>query len=336
MSFFCMGTDVLCEIYYFLDTRDLLHMDIVCSVPSVAWDREVQRRCGRTWPTGKRGIRRLYDAVKLRSGLRCCTSPHWIVSAGPSSAHSISASGVWAWHRPGGVRSLGACGRGGLLDTLSIVSACTVNENCVAIGHAHGVLVHVRHEGARCSFIPFWTGVSVTGIAYVGSSTLWVVTSQQSAYAWSIYDNTLQPLCPNAAVHCVSGPRALAGTSTGIWPPAPVLRCPCIGICQSAVLIAALHANGHICTLDTENMEVMHVFDVNPRVSAFSVIADMVCIDGNIWSRGRRRGMCPSDVRAATHDGRIVLVTQAHAATLCVSLASHGCPNAGGIYSFTT
>lgn len=327
---------MLGEIYYFLDTRDLLRMDIVHRVSFLAWDREVQRRCGHTWPTGKRGIRRLYDVVHLRSGLCCCTSPHWTVSAGPFSAHSISASGVWAWHRPGGVQTLGACGRGGFLDTLSIISACTVNESCVAIGHAHGVLVHVCHESGVCSFIPLWTGVSVTGISYVGTDTLWIVTSQRSAYAWSIYDNTLHQLCPDASVHCVSGPRALAGTSSGIWPSAPMLRCPCIGIRQSAVLIAALHANGHICTLNTKNMKVMHVFDVNPRVSAFSVIADMLCIDGKIWRNGQCRGTCPNDVRAATHDGSIVLITDSHAATLCVSLASHGCPNSEGVCSCTT
>lgn len=327
MSYVCLASDLQCAVCSYLETRDLMQVDIVFSVPDFAWDCEVRRRCGSTWPKGKRGIRRLYDAVQSCIGMQCYACPHWGVSVGPISAHSISASGIWAWHTPGGTRLLPN------LSTLHVVSVCTINATCVAIGHTHGVIVQDFTAGSVNSFATLWTGVDVTDIAHVENGELWVLTSQRHAYSWNMVDNTLQPLCIAQPVLCVSGPCGLLGTASGTWPHTSSVRSPCTCIRQSAVLLAALHANGYFCTLDAATLEVRHVFDANPRMSTFSVLADMVCIDGAIWRSGTRRGTCPSDVRAVTHSGTILLITQARTATLHASFSSHQRPEAKRICS---
>lgn len=311
MSLLLLPLDAMEVIFCFLDTCDLLCVDIVHRVPSTTWNSEVRQRCGSMWPLGKQGLRRMYEAASLCCSVRCCTSVHWLVSTGIDSAHSVDALGVWKWHA--GTRLVAS------LDTLSVTSLCSVNKNCVAVGHSYGVCIFVEEaSGAFCSR-PLYTGVSVTDIASVGIDTLWLVTAQHHAYSWSMSSDFLQPICAGIPVYCVSGPCAAAGTLHGVWPLQGMLQEKCGCIQQSATLLAALYNNGFVGTFDTHTLQSLHLFDANPRVNTLSVVCDIVCVDGFIWTRGRCRGYCRYDVQRVTHDGRVLMVSQATSATLAIS-----------------
>ena len=317
MSLCTMSVDALSTVCAYLDTCDLLQLDSVRRLASFIWDREVIRRCGAAWPSGKAGLWRLRSAVTLCFGpRRYYASVHWLVATGPTSAHSVSAAGVWAWHGIGGKELLAPLGN------LAAISLCSLSEDCVAVGHAFGVSTWIRVGQTFVQGPHLVTGTSVTGIAAVAESTFWLTTSQQRAYAWCTSNNRLSALCVNAAVHCVSGPRGVLGTDNGLWPARALLESACRCVRQSAVLVAGLHDNGFISTFDARTLHALQVFDANPCAHVLSVVGDMVCIDGAIWSRGRLRGYCPYDVRQATDDGHVLMLTQARSATLCVSFFS--------------
>ena len=281
----------------------MLNVDIVLHVPEIAWTYEVRRRCGPSWPGGKIGVLRLGEA------LLSCKSPYGagMMSAGSTSAHTIDMTGVRSWCALDNPKPVHSASR---FSAVSVNSICTVDSNHVAVGHMLGVMVFASSGGYRGTPLELWLGRSVIDLAYVGNGILWLVTSHQLAYEWNIRTGDVGQICQEHLVYCVSGPRGLAGVTCGTWPSKSAIPTKCVCIRQSSVLVAALHADGYVCTFDAETFVINHIFDSNARNCQLNVIGDIVCMKGVLWCRGRRRGKCPDDSRAVTHDGSVILVSR--------------------------
>lgn len=282
---FIVTQDVLDVAWSYLDTSDLARLDVVSRVSERTWTAAVRRRCGPLWPAGRAGVLRLYTAVHSMP-----VRPEHFASHICADAHvacAVGMSGVCLYRSPAAM----VTSNWGRL----CYCACTVG-NDVAVAGEHGL--HLVAQGVQV-----WPG-KVVSVAYLHDGSLWFCTPAQRAYAYR--GGLLSDLqCYNAL--CVSGPWGLIGTTRGTYP-VQSWPMPCCGIVQSATLTCAWFTDGMVCTF--QGGHVLHTFDTCVRtiVSPFSVIGDVVCIDGTAWRDGRPYRQCPRAERACTADGRLTVV----------------------------
>jgi len=283
--------DVLDHAWSYLDTADLARLDIVSRVSESVWTVAVRRRCGPLWPAGRAGVLRLYTAVHSMPARTGHFASH--ICAGTHVACAVGMSGIRMWGTRGTTCDWGRW----------CYCACTVGNTEVAVAGEYGLFLVAQG-------VQVWPG-AVLSVACLHDGSIWFCTPDQRAYCYR--DGRVTDIeCPN--VLCVSGPWGLAGTTSGTYP-VQSWPMPCCGIVQSATLACAWFMDGRMCTF--KNGHVLHIFDTGVRtiVSPFSMIGDVVCIDGTAWRDGQRYRQCPRAERVCTADGQITVVKLASSIT---------------------
>jgi len=278
--------DVLEYVYGFMDTVDLARLDVVSRVPEHAWTVAVQRRCGPLWPGGRAGAVRLYRAVHCMPP--CTVYGASYICAGARAASAIGTRGIHTWGAPDLVHT----------HSRYAYCACMVGDAELAVGDESGL--YLVRQG-----ICVWNG-AVLSVACVRDGSIWFCTPDQRAYAYQ--DGIVSDLACSYAT-CVSGPWGMVGTQYGTYP-VPSIRMPCCRIEQSATLAAAWFSDGSVCTF--KHGQLLHTFaaagGMQIMMPSFSVIGDVVCINGAAWRDGQLYRQCPGTDRACTADGQLVVV----------------------------
>ena len=284
-----VSEDVLDIILAYLRTYDLARLDVVCHVPAAAWTRAVRYRCGPDWPSGRAGVIRLHTAV--------VGVPQSY--GGPVYGTQIAVSrnigcvvecmgGMHVWHTSRHAYYDCEVGRATCVSVL--------NDSSVVVGNEYGLMLYPQRE-------QLWSIAGVVSVACQLDGSIWFSTAEQVAYKYVA--GTIHQL-PYALVLCVAGPQAMVGTMYGTYPTRSV-NMPCCRIEQSQTVAAAWHADGTICTFRDARIQYVLLTGVRTVAAPFSVIGDVVCINGIAWVDGRPRYICPGYSKKCTWDGRQVL-----------------------------
>jgi hypothetical protein len=279
--------DVMCMVCSFLDTSDIAR--IPWPLPDASWTEPLQHRCGNRWCAGREGLAQLHNAVRLGT-----LPPYGAIAAGDAAVCRVDLHELRVWGS-NGIRSL-QCHSG------QVFSVALIGDTLVAVGGTFGLVVHNLATGERHQCF-YGLMDPVVSVAVLDAARLVFCTSCQLAYTYHLPTRTLARLYDHVRVSCVSGPRLFVGTVFGTYPRTSIFV-PCTAIHQTATVVAARHADGHIVTFCARTLRKLHMFDAGIAVGAFSVIGDVVCVHRTTWRNGTRYGHCPAYTRCASADGR--------------------------------
>lgn len=271
----------------FLDTPDIAR--IPWPLPDDVWTEPVQRRCGNRWCSGRAGLLQLHAAVNARE-----MPSYGVIAAGDATVCRVGLYEIRVWG-PYDIRSLS-------YHSGEVFSVAVIDETTVAVGGRFGLVVHniASREIQQCFYA---LTDSVVSVAVLDVTRLVFCTSAKRAYTFDLPTHKLSRLYPHVWVSCVSGPRLLVGTLFGTFPRTSIFV-PCTAIRQTATIVAAMHADGHVVSFCAKTLRKLHVFDTGVAVGVFSAIGDVVCVHRTAWRNGVRYGHCPAFTRCASADGR--------------------------------
>ena len=172
-----------------------------------------------------------------------------------------------------------------------------MDDASVVVGNEYGLMLYP-------SCTQLWSVAGVVSVACLLDGSLWFTTADQRAYSYR--DGVVTQLACGLAM-CASGPWGLIGTMQGTYPVASI-RLPCCRIAQSTTLACAWFTDGSICTFQDGHVKHIVQTGVRTAMAAFSVIGDVVCLNGVVWREGVPRRYCERVNRCCTADGQHTLV----------------------------
>jgi len=271
--------DVFLAVCEHLGLAALARLDSVRRVRDTAWTDVVQQRCGPSWPAGKAGFYRFQHAL-----LRCIPKPH-----GCSALGSIRAQPAVALHATATVAPWG------------ILCATALPGGQVVVGTDRGIMVFDGEQRRS-----MYSGRSVVDVASLGGTRIAFCTRRHRAYTCDLVGGTLDPVACGMYAFCVSGPVLAVGGNSGVWPFCTNRAQSCLRIAQSATLVACWHLSGYVCTYGAQHGRALHAFHIGwisyPNLM-FSVVGDVVRVNGALYYEGLASGSCTNDERSTDARG---------------------------------
>ncbi len=274
--------DVFQAVCVYLGLAALSKLDCVRRVHEKAWTNVVQQRCGPLWLAGKAGFYRFQHAL-----LWSIPKPYGFYTQG-----NIRAQSAVVLHAAG------------LSQKLEILCAAALPGGQVVVGTERGIVLY--DGNVRLSIC---SSMSVVDVTSLGGTLIAFCTREHRAYTCDVIVGDIDMVKCGMYAFCVSGPVLAVGGDGGVWPFCVDRAQSCLRIEQSATLVACWHLSGYVSLYGAQHGRALHAFHtgwISYPCLMFSVVGDVVRVNGVLYCKGIAVGACENDERSTDMCGTSV------------------------------